>query len=58
MSNAAKNVDISQQFSNQLKRSIYVGRPKLFSNLYLATFVDTLAKPFFPCNTYIYFINY
>jgi len=28
---------------------------KLFSDLYLATFLNTLAKPFFPCKIAVFF---
>jgi len=43
MSNAAKNFDI-------LSASYIIILTKLFSNLYLAKFLDTSTKSFFPCN--------
>jgi len=51
MSNAAKNVDILASILNVL-HNYFDSLIKLFSDLYLAKFLDTSAKPFFPCNYY------
>jgi len=51
MSNAAKNFDI--QASLNVLHNYFGSVLKLFSNLYLAKFLDISAKPFYPCKNVI-----
>ena len=48
MSNAAKIFDILA-ISLRVQHDYFNGLTKLFSDLYPAKFLDTLAKPFFSC---------
>jgi len=56
MSNAAKSFDILG-ISLSVLHNHFNNPTKLFSNLYLAKFLDTSAKSFFPCMSYYHFLQ-
>jgi len=54
--NAAKSFDILTTSLSVLLNYLIV-QIKLFSNLYLAKFLDILSKLFFPCSVMFHFFN-